>query len=184
MEWDYRAAFPKDHFQFVWASPACTHFSLARTTGGPRDIEGATALVKRCLEIADYFGCEWCLENPATGLLRCQPLMQGLAWTDTCYCKYGFEYRKHTRLWRSRAFGEAFRPHSVCRVASPCPGRGASQIGSAGGFPHERRGAQAERRMLPGAALQHAPGALRPGGRVVRPNRGVRERERGCCASQ
>ena len=47
MEWDYRAAFPKDHFQFVWASPACTHFSLARTTGGPRDIEGATALVTR-----------------------------------------------------------------------------------------------------------------------------------------
>ena len=98
MQWDYRAAFPKDHFQFVWASPACTHFSLARTTGGPRDIEGATSLVARCLEIADYFGCEWCLANPATGLLRRQPLMQSLAWTDTCYCQYGFDYRKHTRL--------------------------------------------------------------------------------------
>ena len=98
MQWDYRAAFPKDHFQFVWASPACTQFSLARTTGGPRDIEGATALVARCLEIAEYFGCEWCLENPATGLLRRQPLMQGLEWTDTSYCKYGFDYRKQTRL--------------------------------------------------------------------------------------
>ena len=73
MEWDYRAAFPKDHFQFVCASPACTHFSLARTTGGPSDIEGAPALVKRCLE------------SPATGLLRCQPLMQGLLrWAATC----------------------------------------------------------------------------------------------------
>ena len=77
MQWDYRAAFPKDHFQFVWASPACTHFSIARTTGGPRDIEGATALVARCLEIAEYFGCKWCLENPQTGLLKRQPLMQG-----------------------------------------------------------------------------------------------------------
>ena len=101
-EWDYRAAFPKDHFQFVWASPACTHFSLARTTGGPRDLEGATALLARCLGIADYFGCEWCLENPATGLLRRQPLMQGLAWRDTCYCKYSFEYR-NTRGCGTRA---------------------------------------------------------------------------------
>ena len=32
-QWDYKAAFPKDHFQFVWASPACTHFSIARSTG-------------------------------------------------------------------------------------------------------------------------------------------------------
>ena len=127
-QWDYRAAFPKDHFQFVWASPACTHFSLARTTGGPRDIEGATALVKGCLEIAAYFGCEWCLENPATGLLRRQPLMQGLAWTDTCYCKYGFDYRKHTRLWHSRAFGEAFRPQPVCCAASPCPALAADGV--------------------------------------------------------
>ena len=44
-------------------------------------------MVIRCLEIADYFGCEWCLENPATGLLKRQPLMEGLLWTDTCYCK-------------------------------------------------------------------------------------------------
>ena len=121
MKWDYRAAFPKDHFAFVWASPACTHFSIARTTGGPRDIEGATALVARCLEIAEHFGCDWCMENPATGLLKRQPLMQGLLWTDTCYCKYGFEYRKQTRLWHSLPFGEAFQPKPICCKSSPCP---------------------------------------------------------------
>ena len=113
-QWDYRAACPKDHFAFVWASPACTHFSIARTTGGPRDIEGATALVARCLEIAEYFGCDWCLENPATGLLRRQPLMQGLQWTDVCYCMYGFDYRKQTRLWHTHPFGEAFKPKPIC----------------------------------------------------------------------
>ena len=75
----------------------------------------------RCLAIAEYFGCEGCLENPATGLLRRQPLMQSLAWTDTCYCQYGFEYRTQTRLWHSRAFGEAFEPRPVCCAASPCP---------------------------------------------------------------
>ena len=51
LKWDYQAAFPKDHFDFVWASLACPHFSIARTMGGPRDIEGATALVAKCLEI-------------------------------------------------------------------------------------------------------------------------------------
>ena len=47
--------------------------------------------------------------------------MHGLAWTDTCYCKYSFDYRKHSRLWHSRAFGEAFRTQPVCCAASPCP---------------------------------------------------------------
>ena len=48
IDWDYRTAFPKDHyFQFVWASPACTQYSIARTTRKPRDIEGANALVAR-----------------------------------------------------------------------------------------------------------------------------------------
>ena len=154
MHWDYQAAFPRGHFQFVWASPACTHFSIARTRGGPRDLQGATALVKRCLEIADFFGCEWCLENPATGLLKRQPLMEGLLWTDTCYCKYGYEYRKHTRLWHSRAFGQAFRPQPVCCAASPCPAVAAdgvhSMVAQRGGSPATRRGySQAQLYSMP-----------------------------------
>ena len=31
MQWDYKAAFAQDFFQFVWASPDCTMFSIART---------------------------------------------------------------------------------------------------------------------------------------------------------
>ena len=111
------------------ASPACTQYSIARTTRKPRDLEGANALVARCLEIAGYFGCgEWCLENPATGLLKHQPLMQGLLWTDTCYCKYGFDYRKATRLWHSRRYGEHFRPQPLCCAASPCPAVAANGV--------------------------------------------------------
>ncbi len=142
MDWDYQT-FPKDHFDFVWASPACTHFSIARTTGGPRDIQGATALVQRCLDIAHYFGCNWCLENPATGLLKHQPLMQGLPYTDVTYCQYGFDYRKQTRLWHSHAFGEAFRPQPVCCKASPCPAfaaNGAHPKSAQRGADHARGG--------------------------------------------
>ena len=32
LQWDYRAAFPPGHFQFVWASPVCTEYSRALTT--------------------------------------------------------------------------------------------------------------------------------------------------------
>ncbi len=121
LSWDYQAAFPKGYFQFVWASPACTMFSLARTTGGPRDLEGATALVAKCLEIAKWYECPWALENPATGLLRRQPLMQGLPYKVVTYCSFGYPYKKATALWHSRAFGEAFQPRPPCCRATPCP---------------------------------------------------------------
>ena len=120
LTWDYKAAFPKDHFQFCWMSPECRMFSIARTTGPPADIAKATALVAKCLEIAEFYGCEWCMENPATGSLKTQPVVQGLPWIDTCYCKYGFAYKKPTRLWHSEGFGEVFRPLPVCCKASPC----------------------------------------------------------------
>ena len=121
MKWDNKSSYTQDHFSFVWASPQCTMFSVARTSGGPRDIEGATALVKRCMEIAEYFGCAWALENPATGLLKRQPLMQGVPWCDVCYCKYGYDYKKPTRIWHSSGFGACFEPSPTCCKASPCP---------------------------------------------------------------
>ena len=128
MKWDYKSSYPQDHFSFVWASPQCTMFSVARTSGGPRDIEGATALVKRCMEIAEYFGCAWALENPATGLLKRQPLMQGVPWCDVCYCKYGYDYKKPTRIWHSSGFGACFEPRPTCCKASPCPAVAASNV--------------------------------------------------------
>ena len=101
MAWDYRQ-FPRGHFDFVWGSPPCTMYSCARTTAKtPRDLEGADALVARTLEIIEYFGVPWCFENPQTGLLKTREVVRGLPFVDCTYCKFGFPYKKRTRLWTS-----------------------------------------------------------------------------------
>jgi hypothetical protein len=118
MEWHYKQ-YPTGHFDFCWGSPCCTHFSRARTNAKtPRDIAGATALVARTLEIFEYFGCPWAMENPQTGLLKEQSIVQGIPFSDVTYCKYGFAYKKATRIWHT--LGEAWNPHAMCCKATPC----------------------------------------------------------------
>ena len=117
LEWDY-TIYPNSHFQFIWASPCCTHYSKARTTGGPRDMEGADALVSKVLEIIDYFGetAAWALENPSTGLLPTRDIVRGLPSTNTTYCKYGYPYRKLTTIWNNLEL----QLESPCCSAYPC----------------------------------------------------------------
>jgi hypothetical protein len=111
--WDYKA-YPTGHFDIVWSSPPCTHYSVLRTTGGPRDIEGANRIVQRTLEIIAYFAPKvWFLENPGTGMLKHQPFMQSLPFVDVHYCKYGYPYRKWTRIWTNL---KGYRPRPLCRM--------------------------------------------------------------------
>ena len=116
LEWDYTAAYPRDHFKFVWASPVCTHYSKARTTGGARDLAGADRLVSKALEIIAYFGCNWAFENPQSGLLKTRKIVEGLPYIDTSYCKFGFMYRKNTRIWTCMAISL----HEPCSHRNPC----------------------------------------------------------------
>jgi hypothetical protein len=117
LDWDY-TIFPPGHFDFVWGSPPCTEYSAARTRAKrPRDLDGADALVRKTLEIIEYFAPPlWLLENPQTGLLKTRPIMDGIPWRDVTYCKYGFPYRKQTRLWGFFPFD--LRP--ICRKRDPC----------------------------------------------------------------
>ena len=77
-------------------------YSRAKTRG-VRDIEGSNKLVKKTIEIINYFNCKyWFIENPQTGLLKKQEFMKDLPYVDCDYCMYGKPYRKRTRIWTNK----------------------------------------------------------------------------------
>lgn len=122
LQWDYRSHAPPGYYHFVWASPPCTQYSVARTTAKtPRDFAVSDEIVTRTLEIVDYFApsAGWLLENPLTGYLKTRPVVRGLPFRDVCYCMYGYPYRKSTRLWGSL---DGFAPRPMCLKALRCPG--------------------------------------------------------------
>ena len=59
-------------------------------------------LVLRTLEIIGNLRPRfWAMKNPQTGLLKTRAFMQELPYSDVCYCKYGFRYKKATRIWHN-----------------------------------------------------------------------------------
>ena len=89
------------------AAPPCDQFSFAKTTGKPRDLEGAWAIVRACLDIIAM--CNqietpyaktttlkfWALENPH-GLLK--RFLGKPCYTFNPY-DFGDDYKKQTHLW-------------------------------------------------------------------------------------
>ena len=100
LDWDY-TTYEQGYFDVIWASPPCTEYSKAKSTG-VRKIDYANKIVLRTLDIIEYFNPKYYIvENPQTGLLKSQSFMTGLPFVDIDYCKYGLPYRKRTRLWNN-----------------------------------------------------------------------------------
>ena len=120
MEFDYRQ-YPPGYFDVVWGSPPCTMYSRARTTRGPRDLDGADRLVAKTIEIMAYFEPDcWAFENVGSGLLPKRQIVEGIHCSYLTYCKYADadfpKYRKLTAIWHNLDW----TPRPVCCRASPC----------------------------------------------------------------
>jgi hypothetical protein len=102
MEWDYKSL-PIGYFDIIWASPNCKDYSsLNFLSKKVKDLTESDNLVKKVLEIIEYFKPKyWYIENPQTGILKGREFMVDLPYNDIDYCKYGFDYRKRTRVWNN-----------------------------------------------------------------------------------
>ena len=113
LNWDYKQ-YPVKHFDMIWASPPCTEYSRAKTTG-IRKIAEANEIVLKTIEIIKYFQpTVFIIENPQTGLLKNQPFMDEFSYVDVDYCMYGFNYRKRTRLWNNLVHFQAKKCDKNC----------------------------------------------------------------------
>ena len=95
LDWDYKE-YPPGTFQFIWASPCCRLYSIARVTAHQSaDLDEADKLVAKTREIVEYFGAPYAIENPATSRLWLRSVAKDIPYrTLTSYCCWGFPYRK------------------------------------------------------------------------------------------
>ena len=101
-----------DRVDAIWASPPCTMYSKARTSGDGGDLESSDALVQKVLEIAEALGNPpLFVENPWTGSLKTRGLLDDLTLRRVDYCKYGMPYRKRTAIWTDTSWKPA---RSLC----------------------------------------------------------------------
>ena len=117
MDFDYKQ-YPKDYFGICWGSPPCTAYSNLQSCWLGRkkkdgiftqekmdsDMNEADLIVKKTLEIIDYFDCEyWFMENPQTGKLKNREFMKDIPFYDVSYCMYSdWGYEKKTRIWTNK----------------------------------------------------------------------------------
>ena len=94
----------------IWASPPCTTYSIAgihfhRPLEAPMSEFAIKSdrLVKKTLELINYYNCIYYIENPR-GLLRKQKFMEGIPRTTVWYCKYGDTSAKPTDIFSNNIY--------------------------------------------------------------------------------
>ena len=120
LDWNYKT-FPKEHFDYIHASPPCDTFSICRKSWIGREIKAhkgqvftkellikdqqeiGLPILNKTLEIIKYFNPKYfTIENPQTGDMK--NYITDISFTDVDYCMYGFPYKKRTRIWNNFDF--------------------------------------------------------------------------------
>jgi hypothetical protein len=125
-DWDYQEQYKEGYFDIIWASPPCASFSCLQYCNLGKgktynDLEfkvlkEGLPLLMKCLEIITYFHpTYYFIENPQTGTMK---KFLGLPFYDVDYCKYGYDYRKRTRIWTNLKGFEGRK----CEKKNPCEG--------------------------------------------------------------
>lgn len=125
-------------FDFVWASPPCTTWSVAAIgyhwkNGKPsakalEAVELVKHTIKLVIDLNPTYG--YLIENPR-GLLRKQEMMQALPRHTITYCQYGDTRMKPTDLWGSV---KNWTPRPACKNGDGChePAPRGSRTGTQG----------------------------------------------------
>lgn len=107
LKWDYKTYQPK-HFDIIWGSPPCASFSRLQychigKNGRTKETIHANMhtvgvpLLMKLLEIIMYLQPTfYFIENPQTGRMKD---FLSLPHYDVDYCRYGYKYKKPTRIW-------------------------------------------------------------------------------------
>tara|TARA_R110002126_G_scaffold291537_1_gene453493 strand:- start:6135 stop:6842 length:708 start_codon:yes stop_codon:yes gene_type:complete len=112
LEWDYKQ-FPRGHFDLIWGSPECKIYSnlqytlIGRKWKDRAELDEArlehSKFVRKVLEIIDYFQPKrWYIENPYYSTMRNLACMEGINSNRFDYCRFGYLYKKPTRIWSNR----------------------------------------------------------------------------------
>jgi hypothetical protein len=119
LEWPYWEYFQPGNFDLITASVPCNEYSSAKTIG-ERDMQGADKIVRKTLEIIEYFAPEkWWIENPRKGYLKSRNILDKYPHIDLDYCQFSdWGYNKPTRFWGSSNVVD--KPSLVCDFAT-CP---------------------------------------------------------------
>lgn len=123
LDWEAWREMTPGAYDFIWGSPPCVQYSIARTTAKtPRNFELADRIVQRTLDIIAHLKpLGWLMENSQSGYLRTRDVVVGLPFRDVTYCSFSdginHTYRKCTRLW---GVLPGFVPRPLCCPSNPC----------------------------------------------------------------